>query len=137
MFLKICLCIFLLSFEAKALDSFAPVVEKVMPSVVNISTELKENEDSPNIENSLLFSNDGHVSLGSGFFADEEGYILTNRHVVEKAKQINVTTYSGKVYRAEIKGEDEILDVALLKVDAQNEIAPAKFADSDNIKVGD
>ncbi len=137
MFRKICLLFVLLAFEAKAFDSFAPVVEKVMPSVVNISTELKENEDSPNIENNLLFSNDGHVSLGSGFFADNEGYILTNRHVIEKAKQVNVTTYSGKVYQAEIKGEDKILDVALLKIDTKNEISAAKFADSDDIKVGD
>lgn len=137
MFRKIFLLCILLSFEANALESFAPVVDKVMPSVVNISTQMRENEDSPEIENSLIFSNDGHVSLGSGFFADNEGYVLTNRHVIEKAKKIKVTTFDGKTYDAEIKGEDKILDVALIKINPQIEITAAQIADSDKVKVGD
>ncbi len=137
MFRKIFLLFVLLSFKANALESFAPVVEKVMPSVVNISTEMRENEDSPQVENSLVFSNDGHVSLGSGFFADKEGYILTNRHVIEKAKKIKVTTFGGQTYDAEMKGEDKILDVALIKINPQTEISIAEFADSDELKVGD
>ena len=127
----------LLSFQAKAIDSFAPIVNKVMPTVVNISTQMAEPEDSPDVENSLIFINNGHVSLGSGFIADEEGYILTNKHVIEKAKEIKVTTFDGKIYTAEIKGEDGISDVALIKIEPEEKLPYALFADSNSTQVGD
>lgn len=127
----------LLSFQAKAIDSFAPIVNKVMPTVVNISTQMAEPEDSPDVENSLIFINNGHVSLGSGFIADEDGYILTNKHVIEKAKEIKVTTFDGKIYTAEIKGEDGISDVALIKIEPEEKLPYALFADSSLTQVGD
>lgn len=138
MFFKIFLLFFFFTFNAFAQTSFAPIVEKVMPSVVNVSTKEAVTVDNPEIENDLLFDNsDGHVFLGSGFVADKEGYILTNRHVIEKAKEILVTTFDGKTYPAELKGEDKITDIALIKINVDSDLSFADFADSDEIKVGD
>ena len=62
------------AFPAFAQNSFAPLVERVIPSVVNISTELEKTVDSPEVANDLLFSADGRAALGSGFIISEDGY---------------------------------------------------------------
>lgn len=134
--LSLFLCLFF-SFNAFGQESFAPVIKRVMPSVVNISTEMIDHQDEAEIQNDLIFSADGHVSLGSGFIADEQGYILTNLHVIEKAKEIHVTTSNGKIYDADIQGKDDLLDVALLKIKADFPLSAASFADSDRVEVGD
>ncbi len=137
MFLRIFLLTLMLSFEVFAQSSFAPIVKKVMPSVVSISVTLMETEDAPEIENSLVFKKDENVCLGSGFIADSSGYVLTNRHVVEKAKEIKVKTPDGKEYQAELIGEDTISDVALLKIELEKGFVACDFADSDEVEVGD
>ena len=123
--------------NAMAQTSFAPIVKEVMPSVVSISTKMAEQEQTSDVENSLVFDTSGHISLGSGFIADENGYILTNRHVVEKSNEIKVTTFDGEDHIATLIGEDEITDIALLKIDPQQPLSPAVFADSDALEVGD
>ncbi|MBR2299080.1 MAG: trypsin-like peptidase domain-containing protein [Alphaproteobacteria bacterium] len=137
MFRKIVVCLLLLSFKAEAAETLAPVVKKVMPSVVSISTEVQEGQDAPNVENSLVFFSDGPVFLGSGFVAGKEGYILTNNHVIENAKKITVTTFDEKSYEATLVGTDEISDVALLKIEAEEDILPVTLGDSDMLEAGD
>lgn len=137
MFFRTFLFVLLYCFSAFAQTSFAPIVQKVMPSVVSISVALQETLDSPEVQDSLVFKKDDNVALGSGFIADAQGYVLTNRHVVEKAKDITVKTYDGKTYAARLVGEDEVSDVALLKIEPETSLKAAEFADSDALEVGD
>ena len=76
-------------------------------------------------------------SLGSGFIIDQEGYILTNNHVIEKAEEIKVKLYNGKVYDAEVIGRDPKTDIALIKIEADEELPVAKLGDSDKLQVGE
>lgn len=74
--------------------------------------------------------------LGSGFIVSDDGYILTNNHVVTHAKKIIVKTMDEKEYKAELVGTDELTDVALIKIKARN-LLYAKLGNSDAIEVGD
>lgn len=125
------------TFPAFAQNSFAPLVERVIPSVVNISTELEKTADSPEVANDLLFSTDERVALGSGFVISEDGYIATNYHVIEKASKISVITADGAVYEAVLVGSDVKTDIALVKIETKEKLQPVEFGDSDNIRVGD
>lgn len=75
-------------------------------------------------------------SLGSGFIISQEGYILTNQHVVEHAKEIVVTRVGGKQYVAEIVGEDHTTDVAVLKIEGDN-FPHVRLGDSDDVIIGE
>jgi len=76
-------------------------------------------------------------SLGSGFIIDKEGYLLTNNHVVRDAEDILVTLSDENEYNAKIIGKDEDMDVALLKIDAKEDLPVAKFGDSDALQIGE
>jgi serine protease Do len=76
-------------------------------------------------------------SLGSGFIIDHEGHVLTNNHVVEKADDINVTLASGEEYRAKVIGRDRSTDIALIKIDDEDDLPVAKLGDSDLLEVGE
>lgn len=75
-------------------------------------------------------------SLGSGFIINEDGYVLTNNHVVAEASEIRVKLNSGKEYEVEVVGRDEKYDLALLKVQAES-LPIMKLGNSDTLKVGD
>ena len=76
-------------------------------------------------------------SLGSGFIISKDGYILTNNHVVDGADEIKVKLSSGKEYKAEIKGRDQKLDLALIKIDSKEALPAAELGDSDAIEIGE
>jgi serine protease Do len=76
-------------------------------------------------------------SLGSGFFIDKEGYIVTNNHVIENADKIKVKLKNGKEYDAEIVGRDAKTDIALIKVKSWRDFQAVKWGDSDALKVGE
>ncbi|MBW2309929.1 MAG: DegQ family serine endoprotease [Deltaproteobacteria bacterium] len=76
-------------------------------------------------------------SLGSGVVVSEDGYILTNNHVVAEAEEIVVTFTEEKQYKAEIIGRDPKTDIALIKIEVEKPISAAKLGDSDALKVGD
>ncbi len=76
-------------------------------------------------------------SLGSGFVIDKDGYILTNRHVVEGADQISASFPGGKSYRAKLVGRDARTDVALLKIEPKKPLTVLEMGDSDQIEVGE
>ncbi len=103
------------------------VVEKVGNSVVLISKDIQARTGY------------GYTvpakGLGSGIIISSSGYIVTNYHVVEGARRIEVTTPSGDVYDAEYKGGDMATDVAILKIRAKD-LEPAVLGDSDRLKVG-
>ena len=76
------------------------------------------------------------AASGSGFVFSNDGYILTNYHVIENSTSIKVTMYDGRSYDAELIGYDESNDIAVLKIDAEN-LSPVVLGDSDNLNVGD
>ncbi|MGJ8455021.1 Do family serine endopeptidase [Pseudothermotoga sp. U03pept] len=77
------------------------------------------------------------TSLGSGFIFDKNGYILTNEHVVNGAKEITITLLDGKNYKAEYIGGDTELDIAVLKIKPDRELPVLEFGDSDTLKIGE
>lgn len=76
------------------------------------------------------------AASGSGFIFSDDGYILTNYHVVENSTAVKVTMYDGSSYDAELIGYDESNDIAVLKIEAEN-LSPVVLGDSDNLHVGD
>jgi len=75
-------------------------------------------------------------SLGSGFIIDREGYIVTNNHVVENADQIKVKLAMGKEFDAKMVGRDPKTDLALIKIEASDDLIPLEMGDSDGLRVG-
>lgn len=130
--------------QAVALPSFADLAEGLMPSVVNIST--LHDKDTPDDEGRDIETNvqsifnapkTNKVSLGSGFIIDETGYIITNNHVIDKAKSIAVVLSDGREIEAKVIGTDEKTDIALIKIETKQKLKPVTFGNSDNIRVGD
>ncbi|MBI5266359.1 MAG: trypsin-like peptidase domain-containing protein [candidate division Zixibacteria bacterium] len=113
---------------------FVSVVEKYANAVVNISARTREPEGP------WWFHGGGGgygTSLGSGFFFREDGYILTNNHVVKDAVELTVRTSSGYDYKARLVGSDPESDLAVIKVDPEEKVTIIPFGDSEGLKVGD
>ena len=140
--------------------TFADLAAKVSPAVVNISsTHVLEGESgvgqmpfdlpegSPFEEFFKPFlDQQPHrpqqqsrkvTSLGSGFIIDASGYVVTNNHVIDDAKDIEVTLTDGSEYPAKLIGADPKTDLALLKVEAEVELPHVTFGDSDKMRIGD
>ncbi|RZJ30579.1 MAG: trypsin-like serine protease, partial [Flavobacterium sp.] len=77
------------------------------------------------------------VGTGSGVIISEDGYIVTNNHAVKDAQDLEVTLNNKKVYKAKVIGTDSKMDIALLKIDADEKLPYTAFANSDNVKVGE
>jgi len=136
---------------------FVSLAETLSPLVVNISTmqTVKERPTMPFPEFkgpfdeffgddlNKFFDNDPHKefkrqSLGSGFIINKEGYILTNYHVIENATEIIVTLSADKKdYTAEVIGQDQKLDTALIKIKANGDLPVATIGNSDDLKIGE
>lgn len=142
--------------EAKAApETFAPLVEKLLPMVVNISSTHVQKRDPQSEQFEDLFKdfferyNKGQpkqkqqrkrkaTSLGSGFVIDTTGYIVTNNHVIDGASEVSVGFDDGKRFDAEIVGRDKRTDLALLKIDpAGYELRATTWGNSDDMRVGD
>ena len=139
------------NFSAKAVpESFADLAEKLMPSVVNISTtqtvRTTSNQfpfqfppGSPFEEMFKDFQTPTErkaSSLGSGFIIKEDGTVITNNHVIAGADDILVKVNS-KEYKAKVIGADPYMDIAVLKVQTNEKFTPVKFGNSDQARVGD
>jgi serine protease Do/serine protease DegQ len=128
------------------LPTFAPILEKVTPAVVNIAVLQK----SPEAQNPMLRDpffrrffggapeqQRPQISAGSGVIVDaKNGYVITNAHVVKDAREIQVTLKNNLRLAATLVGVDAGTDIALLKVEGTN-LTEAKFGDSDAMQVGD
>ncbi len=121
----------LVEHDGKIESPFVSVVDKVQNAVVNISAQSRD--EVPWWHQRTGIS----TSSGSGFFFRKDGYILTNNHVVEKALKLTVRTASGFKYEAKVVGADPATDLAVLKVEPEEEITTIPFGDSDALKVGD
>lgn len=133
--------------------SFAPLVAKVKPAVVQI-TSLSggrvRRQQIPEIEGPFgemlrrYFQQQGRDfepprqrALGSGFIVDPAGYIVTNNHVIDGAGEVSVTLSDGSDHRARVVGRDDKTDIALIKIDPGRELPYVAFGNSDEAREGD
>jgi serine protease Do len=137
---------------AAGLPDFVELAQQNKPAVVNISTAKTVTQrqmphmgpgNSPFDEFFDRFFNGQpgqphkQRSLGSGFFISKDGYILTNEHVIDGADEINVKLSDGRTFVATVKGADQKLDLALLKVESDDSLPVLELGDSDNLRVGE
>lgn len=122
------------------LPSLAPLVEKVSPAVVNISVSGKPASSFKlfNLNNEEMQTDLPLVAIGSAVIIDaQQGYLITNYHVIEHAQEIKVTLASGKEYLADVSGFDSQSDIALLQIKDAKNLTQVTFANSDKSRVGD
>ncbi|WP_440653740.1 Do family serine endopeptidase [Candidatus Pelagibacter sp. HIMB1506] len=131
--------------------SFADLAEKLMPSVVNISTSttVVTNNNSfpfqfpPGSPFEDMFKEFGtpqerkSAALGSGFIIDEKGVVVTNNHVIQDADDIIVRVNGDQEYKAKVLGADPLMDIAVLQLDTEDKFKPVGFGDSDKARIGD
>jgi serine protease Do/serine protease DegQ len=132
--------------DGEPLPSLAPLVEQVTPAVVNIRVSQTVTRQSPFGDDAfrrffglpdIPGGSQEVASAGSGVIVDSEnGYILTNHHVVEGADTIQISLVDGEILDAEIIGSDAATDIALLKVDA-DDLVEMPIGDSETVRVGD
>jgi Do/DeqQ family serine protease len=133
--------------DGQPLPTLAPMLERVTPAVVNISTvSLVRSEDHPLLRDPFFrwffelpreSQRRRNQSLGSGVVVDARaGHVLTNNHVIAKADEIRVTLHDGRELKAELLGADPETDVALLQIPAEG-LTALPLADSDRLRVGD
>ena len=133
-----------------ALPSFAPLVKRVVPSVVNIAvTESVSDGDSPvpaelrgtpfekKFRDRMRDHREQVMGAGSGFVIDPAGYIVTNNHVVGHADKIVVSLSDGTELTAHVIGTDELTDIALIKVENATSLPAVTWGDSRTVEVGD
>lgn len=134
-----------LAVEGQALPSLAPMLEHTAPAVVSISVEGTQVTKQRVPDAFRYFFNAPREqvqerpfsSLGSGVIIDaDEGYVVTNAHVVDQADDITISLSDGRQLKAKKIGQDSASDIALLQVDADDLVA-VKIADSDKLRVGD
>ena len=145
--------------EAERPRSFTDLAKRMKPSVINIrSTKLVKNTGrgfwspfSPKGPFRDFFGDEfferffdemphrefPQSSLGSGFIIDEQGYILTNNHVIEKADKIKVILSDEKEFDAEVMGRDSKTDIALIKIETTKPLQPVTMGNSDELQVGE
>jgi serine protease Do len=134
---------------------FGPLIAKVKPAVVQIATVSRpQGDDGQELQQMMpdlpppfgdmlrrRFGQGGAMreqrALGSGFVVDPAGYIVTNNHVVDGAKDVTVTLTDGNKYKAKVIGRDAKTDLALVKIDAGHSLPYVAFGDSDKAQEGD
>jgi len=138
-------------------ESLAPLAERISPSVVNITTStvvegrtgpqgivpegspfedfFREFQDRNNNEEGQRPRRSS--ALGSGFVISEDGFVVTNNHVIEGADEILIEFFSGEELPAKVIGTDPNTDIALLKVETDKPLSFVSFGDSDTARVGD
>ena len=133
-------------------DTFREIARRDTPGVVNINTSKVVKRPQSSLRDFFgddmfeRFAPQGRegvprrqtqTSLGSGFVIDKDGYVLTNRHVIDGADDISVTLANGKSYAARLVGKDSRTDVALLKIEAKEPLTSLDLGDSDQTEVGE
>jgi len=131
--------------------SFADLAERLMPSVVNISTTQTVVTNTnpfpfqfpPGSPFEDMFKEFGtpqerkSSALGSGFIIDEKGIVVTNNHVIQDAEDIIVRVNGDEEYKAKVVGADPLSDIAVLQLETKDKFTPVAFGDSDKARIGD
>ena len=130
-------------------ESFADLAEKLMPSVVNISTSTTVVTNSnpfpfqlpPGSPLEDMFKGNPKerqsAALGSGFIIDEKGLVITNNHVIQDADDIIVRVNGDQEFKAKVLGADPLMDIAVLQLETDEKFIPVSFGDSDKARIGD
>ena len=131
------------------LDTFRDIARALNDGVVNINTsklvrrprgpfhDLLGDEENGPLGPPRRSDRMRQTSLGSGFVVDTEGYILTNRHVIEGADEISVSFPNGRDYEAKVIGQDARTDVALIKIEPEGPLTVLRLGDSDPVEPGE
>ncbi|AXT20576.1 PDZ domain-containing protein [Flavobacteriaceae bacterium AU392] len=119
---------------------FVFAADKTIHSVVHVKNTAKSNNSG--LTAFELFFSGGResrpqIGTGSGVIISPDGYIITNNHVIEGAESISITTNDNKIYEANLVGTDPKTDIALLKIDADEDLPYTAFGDSDTAKIGE
>ena len=139
------------SYSKPVPESFADLAEKLMPSVVNISTSTtvvtKSNplpfQFPPGSPFGDMFKEFGDpqerqsAALGSGFIIDKKGIVITNNHVIQDADDIIVRVNGDQEFKAKVLGADPLMDIAVLQLETNEKFIPVAFGDSDKARIGD
>lgn len=142
--------------QSNQFQSLSPLVKQLSPSVVNISTTSVSKSTARSFESPFGEEGDEQFDdffkkffgdsperefkgkgLGSGFIISEDGYIITNNHVVERATDIKVILQNGDSYPAKIIGTDPKSDLAVLKIEPKTKLPAVRFGNSDRLEIGD
>ena len=132
-------------------SSFADLAEKLMPSVVNISTTQTVTTNAnpfpfqfpPGSPFEDMFKEFGtpqkrqSAALGSGFIIDAKGIVVTNNHVIQDAEDIIVRVNGDQEFKAKVIGADPLSDIAVLQLETKEKFIPVQFGDSDKARIGD
>ena len=123
---------------------FREVAERVTPAVVYIEIEMEEGSGGGRFEqfeeelpDDFFPDQMPQQSVGSGVIISDDGYIVTNHHVVQRAETIHVTLADKRQFEAEMVGSDPSTDLAVLKIDEDADVSSIAFGDSDRLGVGD
>lgn len=119
---------------------FVEAADKTVHSVVHVKNVSRRTISNPMLE--FFYGYNGQkqqeqVGTGSGVIISEDGYIVTNNHVVKDATELEITLNNKKSYKAKLIGTDSKMDIALLKIDADEKLPYTAFANSDEVKVGE
>ena len=156
-FKKLLITLILINFTSQvsgkdAPASFADLAERLMPSVVNISTTTTVTTNTnpfpgfkfpPGSPFEDMFKEFGTPqtrkasALGSGFIIDKKGIVITNNHVIQDSEDIVVRVDGDKEYKAKIIGADPLSDIAVLQIESKDKFTPVKFGNSDKARIGD
>ena len=123
-----------------AVLDFTEAAEKTIHTVVHVKNVSRTTVSNPILE--YIYGYKGgqsqeQVGTGSGVIISEDGYIVTNNHVIKDASEIEITLNNKKSYKAKLIGTDSKMDIALLKIDADEKLPYTAFANSDLVKVGE
>lgn len=125
--------------SADVLD-FTEAAEKTIHTVVHVKNVTRRTVSNPILEYFYGYKggqSQEQVGTGSGVIISEDGYIVTNNHVIKGASEIEITLNNKKSYQAKLIGTDSKMDIALLKIDAKEKLAYTVFANSDSVKIGE
>lgn len=126
-------------FTSEAPD-FTGAAELALNSVVHVKNVSYRQVSDPIMEFFYGYrggQQQAQIGTGSGVIISEDGYIVTNNHVINNASEIEITLNNKKAYKAKLIGTDSQMDIALLKIDANEKLPYTVFGDSDNIRVGE
>lgn len=125
--------------SAETVD-FTAAADKTIHTVVHVKNVSRRTVSNPMME--FFYGYGGQqqqeqVGTGSGVIISEDGYIVTNNHVIKDASEIEITLNNKKSYTAKLIGTDSKMDIALLKINADEKLPYTAFANSDNVKIGE